>query len=403
MHRGLRVPMRDGVDLITDHYVPAIDDAKGTLLVRCPYGRGWPISGLLGAVYASRGYHVLVQSVRGTFGSGGDFTPMINEAADGADTVAWLRGQPWFTGSFATVGQSYLGFTQWALLTDPPPEMKAAVIIVGPHDLSDTFWGTGSYSLNDSLGWSDLVAHQEDPGRLRAAVRQLRARRVVARAANELPLGEAGRALLGAGAPWYDAWLEHSDPSDVFWAGYDASEALDRGAGPGAADQRLAGPVSGTDADSVPAPAPPRSPSRVDRRTLDPHAHDDQGRPDRDPRIAGLARHPSGRQRQAGAQPGTGLHQRPRLDRAGRLATHDARARAAPAAGEAGSPTPSRPRRRRRRCSPTTRPTRRPPSAVDCCHRTVATATTPGSPSVPTCSASPATRSRRTCTWSAPR
>ncbi|MET0993527.1 MAG: CocE/NonD family hydrolase, partial [Mycobacterium sp.] len=86
VHRGLRVPMRDGVDLIADHYVPAIDDAKGTLLVRCPYGRGWPISGLLGAVYASRGYHVLVQSVRGTFGSGGDFTPMINEAADGADT-----------------------------------------------------------------------------------------------------------------------------------------------------------------------------------------------------------------------------------------------------------------------------------------------------------------------------
>ena len=120
--------------------------------------------------------------------------------------------QPWFTGSFATVGLSYLGFTQWALLTDPPPEMKAAVITVGPHDLSATFWGTGSFSLNDFLGWSDLVAHQEDPGRLRAAVRQLRARRVVARAANELPLGEAGRALLGAGAPWYDSWLEHSDP-----------------------------------------------------------------------------------------------------------------------------------------------------------------------------------------------
>ena len=164
VHRGLRVPMRDGVDLIADHYVPATDDAKGTLLVRGPYGRGWPFSGLFGAVYASRGYHVLVQSVRGTFGSGGEFTPMVNEAADGADTVAWLREQPWFTGSFATVGLSYLGFTQWALLTDPPPEMKAAVIAVGPHDLGATSWGTGSFSLNDFLGWSDLVAHQEDPG-----------------------------------------------------------------------------------------------------------------------------------------------------------------------------------------------------------------------------------------------
>ena len=228
VHRGLRVPMRDGVDLITDHYLPATDDAKGTLLVRGPYGRGWPFSGLFGVVYASRGYHVLVQSVRGTFGSGGVFTPMVNEAADGADTVAWLREQPWFTGSFATVGLSYLGFTQWALLTDPPPEMKAAVIAVGPHDLSATSWGTGSFSLNDFLGWSDLVAHQEDPGKLRAAIRQLRARRVVASAAIGLPLGEAGRTLLGTGAPWYESWLEHPDPSDPFWTALRSKDALDR-------------------------------------------------------------------------------------------------------------------------------------------------------------------------------
>ena len=44
---------------------------------------------------------------------------MVNEIADGADTVEWLRHQPWFTGSFATIGLSYLGFTQWALLDRP--------------------------------------------------------------------------------------------------------------------------------------------------------------------------------------------------------------------------------------------------------------------------------------------
>ncbi len=222
--------MRDGVELLTDHYVPAIDDAKGTLLVRGPYGRGWPMSGLFGAVYAARGYHVLVQSVRGTFGSDGDFTPIINEVADGADTVAWLRRQDWFTGSFATVGLSYLGYTQWALLQDPPPEMKAAVIVVGPHDLraTSTSWGTGSFPLNDLLGWSDLVARQEDPGRLRGAVRHLRSRRVLANATNELPLGEAGRALLGTGAPWYESWLEHPDPDHPFWNSHRSTEALDR-------------------------------------------------------------------------------------------------------------------------------------------------------------------------------
>lgn len=227
VHRGLRVPMRDGVRLIADHYEPATTEPAGTLLVRGPYGRGFPFSTLFAAVYASRGYHVVVQSVRGTFGSGGEFTPMAHEIADGADTAAWLRDQPWFTGSFATLGPSYLGFTQWALLTDPPPEMKAAVIMVGPHDLSAPRWGTGSFGLNDFLGWSDMLAHQEEP-RFRTLVRQLRSRKALAAATSALPLGEAGRELLGAGAPWYESWLEHPEHDDPHWARLQLHQALER-------------------------------------------------------------------------------------------------------------------------------------------------------------------------------
>lgn len=227
VHRGLHVPMRDGVRLIADHYEPATTEPAGTLLVRGPYGRGFPFSTLFAAVYASRGYHVVVQSVRGTFGSGGEFTPMAHEIADGADTAAWLRDQPWFTGSFATLGPSYLGFTQWALLTDPPPEMKAAVIMVGPHDLSAPRWGTGSFGLNDFLGWSDMVAHQEEP-RFRTLVRQLRSRKALAAATSALPLGEAGRELLGTGAPWYESWLEHPEHDDPHWARLQLHQALER-------------------------------------------------------------------------------------------------------------------------------------------------------------------------------
>ena len=97
--------MRDGVELIADHYEPQTSEPSGTLL------RPWSIRPrlavlrvLFAAVYASRGYHVVFQSVRGTFGSGGEFAPMVHEIADGADTAAWLRDQPWFTGSFATIG-----------------------------------------------------------------------------------------------------------------------------------------------------------------------------------------------------------------------------------------------------------------------------------------------------------
>lgn len=228
VRRGVPVPMRDGVELVADHYVPDTAAPAGTLLVRGPYGRAFPFSNLFGAVYAARGYHVVIQSVRGTFGSGGDFTPMIHEVADGADTAAWLRDQSWFTGTFATVGLSYLGFTQWALLMDPPPEMAAAIIIVGPHDFSAATWGTGAFTLNDFLGWSDMVTHQEDGGLLRTGVRQFTARRGVANATKQLPMGDAGRTLLGEGAPWWEDWVTHPDGGDSFWNAVRLTDALDR-------------------------------------------------------------------------------------------------------------------------------------------------------------------------------
>src|SRR6185437_3287228 len=203
----VRVPMRDGVQLVADHYAPATSAAVGTVLVRGPYGRGFPFTLIFGALYAARGYHVVLQSVRGTFGSGGVFEPMANEVADGADTVAWLREQPWFGGRFATLGLSYLGFTQWALMTDPPPELACALVMVGPHDMWENVHGGGSFKLNDFLGWSDMVAHQEEGSVVSGLVRQARAGRRLAPALAGAPLVEAGERVMAGGAPWYRDWV----------------------------------------------------------------------------------------------------------------------------------------------------------------------------------------------------
>ena len=184
--RGVRIPMRDGVELVADLY-RAEPEAAGTLLVRGPYGRSLPMAIPFTRVFAERGYHVLYVSCRGTFGSGGTFDPMVSEVDDGHDVVAWMRDQPWFTGRFGTLGGSYLGFTQWALLADPPPEMAAAVISVAPHDFSRYVWGTGAFRL-DFLGWSHMVVHQEDGGTLRGLLRMATAERRNASAMNELPL-----------------------------------------------------------------------------------------------------------------------------------------------------------------------------------------------------------------------
>lgn len=226
--RDLRVRMRDGVELLADHYAPA-GAAKGTLVLRSPYGWRFPTGpGLNAAPYAARGYHVVLVRCRGTFGSGGAFEPMVHEVDDSADTVAWLREQPWFDGRFATLGASYLGFTQWALLMEPPAELATAVIQVGPHDFSRALYGTGAFTLANALGWSELVAHQEAHGLIRGLARAVTAERRVAPAIWSLPAADAAERLCDGRAPWYREWLSHRDLDDPFWAPMRLGEALDR-------------------------------------------------------------------------------------------------------------------------------------------------------------------------------
>jgi putative CocE/NonD family hydrolase len=224
----VRTPMRDGVILRGEHYAPSSGTPRGTILVRTPYGRGLPLSLLNGRVFAARGYHVVIQSVRGTFGSGGTFRPMAQEVHDGPDTVAWLRDQPWFDGRLATLGGSYLGWTQWSALIDPPPELRAAVVLVAPHDFRAAVYGTGSFTLGDFLGWSDQIAHQEDGGYLRRAAVMARAPRRLRPALEGLPLPVAAGPVLRGRAPWYREWLAHPLEEDPWWEPYRATAALTR-------------------------------------------------------------------------------------------------------------------------------------------------------------------------------
>ncbi len=225
--RGIAIPMRDGTILLADHYAPVGTGPRPTVLMRCPYGRGWQIA-MMARPYAERGYHVLLQSSRGTFGSGGAFTPGKDEACDGQDTVAWLRAQPWFNGKLATVGASYLAFSQWALALDPPPELFAMAVHISPHDLAAAGFGRGPFELYNLLFWTDLMAHQERHGTAAMMWRTMTADKRLAAAMDRLPLAATGAALGGAPVPWYDDWLAHPDHDDPFWDSYSAAAALDR-------------------------------------------------------------------------------------------------------------------------------------------------------------------------------
>jgi uncharacterized protein len=228
VERNVQVPMSDGTVLLADHYLPIISRPAATVLVRCPYGRGAPFGLLQAQLAAERGFHVLLQSCRGTFGSGGQFEPMRREASDGQDTVAWLRGQSWFDGRLATFGPSYLGFVQWALAMDPPPELVAAVVFVGPHDLSRTAYRNGVFDLYNFLSWSELIVHQERVNPLTGMVRTATADRRLRPALDRAPVTAGARELFGTEAPWFETWLEHPDLTDPFWAPLQCGAALER-------------------------------------------------------------------------------------------------------------------------------------------------------------------------------
>ena len=134
VQRNVSVPMRDGVSLAADLYLPARDGkvAEGrfpAVMERTPYDKENKVND--GRYFARRGYVAVMQDVRGRFHSEGIWYPFAKEAPDGYDSVEWVATQPWCDGNVGTMGGSYCGSDQSALATMDPPHLKAMVVSVG--------------------------------------------------------------------------------------------------------------------------------------------------------------------------------------------------------------------------------------------------------------------------------
>jgi len=205
LHRDLDVHARDGIILRTDHYAPRLASAP-TILVRTPYGRRGIIGLISGRVLAERGFHVVLQSCRGTFDSGGEFQPMRHEREDGLDTVAWIEAQPWFDGNLFTYGPSYVGFTQWAIADAAGPALKGMLTAVTSSTFRDPTYAGGSFSLDTVLNWATLLANQG--GSLASfMIKQSRTQRRLRRAWNHLPLSDVGSIASGSEIAFIQEWL----------------------------------------------------------------------------------------------------------------------------------------------------------------------------------------------------
>jgi putative CocE/NonD family hydrolase len=227
VEHDIRLPSAGKVELLTDLYWPKGLGPLPTILVRTPYGRRGGLAGFTpvwARLFAERGYRVVVQSTRGTFGSGSrmDF---LSEAEDGRAAADWIVSQPWSNGEIGTYGPSYLSSVQWALASTRPPQLKAMAIQIMAADSRRAMYPGGSFALDTALTWSHLLANQELPGL--AALRAIRdQRRQLAPAFRHLPLGRADEVAVGAAVPFYRDWLRHDESDEAFWGPLDFSQAI---------------------------------------------------------------------------------------------------------------------------------------------------------------------------------
>lgn len=225
------VPMRDGVKLATDVYLPKPEGKFPAILTRTPYNK----AGGNYKPFLDAGYAVIVQDVRGRYQSEGKWVPIKDDPNDGFDTAKWIGEQPWFDGNLGSIGSSYGGATQHAMAIANAPHLKAMI----PRNAMSDF---GRYGIRHNgafeLRWFNWVATLGNaagtanalPAATRAASDPQAAQALadygtqVQQYVRALPL-RAGTTPLKY-APDYEAWLieamSHGD-NDAFWKNHGSS------------------------------------------------------------------------------------------------------------------------------------------------------------------------------------
>ena len=128
--------MRDNIRLDTNVFYPASAGSASrfpTVLVRTPYGKGADLPAGYQS-FINHGYAVVMQDVRGRYGSGGVFDVLNQEGPDGYDTLNWIAAQPWSDGKVGMIGGSYLGIAQWQVALLNNPHLKAIFPVVSGSD-----------------------------------------------------------------------------------------------------------------------------------------------------------------------------------------------------------------------------------------------------------------------------
>ena len=224
VERDIRVPMRDGVNLIADIYRPATPGAHPVLLNRSPYDRRSGSSGTYRHPewWALRGYIVVHQDVRGRYASEGEWYPFRNESDDGFDSVEWAAALPGSNGRVGMYGFSYNGATQMLAAVASPPHLAAIVPGLTGSDYYQAWtYEGGAFSQAFIQSWALGLA--EDAARRMGMADTLddilQQELAIQRVYGRLPITDLGVPELREVAPYYFDWLEH-DTWDDYWQAF---------------------------------------------------------------------------------------------------------------------------------------------------------------------------------------
>lgn len=220
--KGIRVPMRDGIELSTDLYRPVgVEGKLPSILIRTQYGKSAfrppEPEDSVSLDFAAQGFVVIVQELRGLFESDGAYALAKNDAMDGYDCLSWIAAQEWSSGRIGTYGCSSLGITQIFLAQTCHPAHACAIAQGSGGGMGSAreryrhwdFHRGGAIELGWTLPWF------YESGRKDGSQPEPRSEDEYLSAMTTLPIIDALKCLTSAPTDW-EEWVSHH-PGDPWW------------------------------------------------------------------------------------------------------------------------------------------------------------------------------------------
>ena len=222
MDLNVRTPMRDGVELSSDIYLPKARGPFPTVLMRTPYSNNQEVMISRARALANQGYACVLQDIRGRWDSDGDYYPFVNDGVDGFDTQEWIGAQEWSNGKVGMAGGSYVALVQWQSAVHRSRHLTCMV----PRVIATDFFGGlvfpgGAFQLNVLITWG-----MRTNGRTGQSIEY----HDWTEAFRHLPMAQMDR-LAGRDLDFWKDWIEHPAYDD-YWEAMDVEGRWDEIAAP---------------------------------------------------------------------------------------------------------------------------------------------------------------------------